>query len=246
MARLTTAQLQRLQNIPLGPGANGRTKFIDGDAREEACRNFALTGGTPAGGDELTKVLGLINLGGTDNPMIAAVRQEYAHLGARGQEREVRRVTAPLARDYRAGIAGFWDRRWANRQKRKHAGGGKYTPTYMVEKVVKRAVQKQGLSVVTGPTDYYICTHWPTDVGVGEEHWWLEVHGYTVEIMPDWHDLLIYSHRDPDPAHYSQVRVGLNGLLPRHIERIDHVLLNGQLTPTLHPDEDGNMVYGWS
>jgi hypothetical protein len=53
-----------LRNIP-----NGKTRTIQGNRRNEACRNFALTGGTNHGGDWVAHLFGLINLGRQDNPL---------------------------------------------------------------------------------------------------------------------------------------------------------------------------------
>jgi hypothetical protein len=105
--------------------------------------------------------------------------------------------------------------------------------------VVKRAVERSGLIIDTGAApDYYLCMHWPTATGVAEEHWWLEVYGYTVEIIPAWHDLMIYAPRSNDPGHYSQVRIPIKALHQRHIDRIHNVLVNGVNVDT--------PVGGWS
>ncbi|WP_137938794.1 hypothetical protein [Chitinivorax sp. B] len=224
MPALSAADLLLLQGIP-----PGQTRTVNGAARNEACRNFALTGGITNGGDWVAYQFGLVNLGrGDDNPLVAAIRAE-------GGDQAVDQ----LVQNSRDQVAGYWDRRWSDRQRTKLGQGGKYTIQYITEKIIRRAVERCGLTIENGHApNYYLCMHWPTDDGVAEEHWWLEVYGYTVEIIPSWHDLKIYSPRSADPGHYSQVRVPLRSLHQRHLNRIHHVLANGQYVAT--------PVGGWS
>jgi hypothetical protein len=219
MAKLSAHQRQLLNNIPVG-----QTMTIQGAARNEACRVFALTGGQ--GGNEVVKVFSIVNA--MDGQMLNIALGEAA-------------IAVGEAALDNATI------RWAQRQYDKFngnqyrysAGGrlyapsaGKYNAQYVAEKIIKRSIEASGLSMTSSGTDYYLCMHWPTADGVAEEHWWLEVHGYTIEIIPRWHDIMIYSPRGADPGHYSQVRVGLKGLLQAHIARINHVLTNGQRIAT--------------
>jgi hypothetical protein len=115
------------------------------------------------------------------------------------------------------------------RQLQKYQSGGKYNQQYVTDKIVKRAAERSGLTLYSGlgRPDYYLCMHWPSDVGVGEEHWWLEVFGYTVELYPAATVLYIYGPRRPESANYSQSRIALAGLQQRQVDRIAHLLING-------------------
>jgi hypothetical protein len=73
--------------------------------------------------------------------------------------------------------------------------------------------------------------HWPSSEGVADEHWWMEVHGRTVEIIPTCHDVRIYGPKGDEADNYSQVRLPLTGLPRRQVTRIERVLDEGSLFP---------------
>jgi hypothetical protein len=184
--------------------ANGSTMTTNGAATAEVCWNWTLygNGGNPRDPESL---FSLINLANGD---------PYG-----------------LLNNMRQGVQGYWEKRWANRQLRKAGSGGKYTPQYMVTKIMKRVIGQAGLSLAGAPTDYRVCMHWPTADGITYEHWWLEVCGVTVEKISRWHDCMVYT-RGADPGHYSTVRLYVNGLHQRQINRIQNILDNGAVIPT--------------
>ena len=152
-----------------------------------------------------------------------------------------------------AGVNFAW-RSWAQRQRRKHAGGGKYTTPYMVEKTMKKLIAYNGMIVTAAPTDYYICQHWPIADGVTYEHWWLEARGVVIETFTG-NPLRIYGPRRPEQNHYAVVRVGVRELLPLHVQFINAVIQNPQVLPTAlyanyavagPPAIPAADYYGWS
>lgn len=223
MASLSAAQIALMRSIPAG-----QTKTIAGPARNEACRDFALTGGT--GDNRVVKVFGIINA--EDAQMLNVALQSAGENSMGGALTNAKTTWARRQYDKFHGNPFQYN---AN-GKQYVPAAGKYNVQYMVDKVIKKAIDECGLTRAWTDigTHYYLCMHWPTADGVAEEHWWIEAYGYIIEIIPRWHDLKILAanEQDPDPAHYSQVRIGLRGLLPAHIARIDHVLNNGVLVPT--------------
>jgi hypothetical protein len=219
MPTLSAAQIASLRQIP-----RGQTKTIGGAARNEACRDFALTGGT--GNNTVIKIFSIVN---AEDAQMLNVAVGEAGLNTQGGALDAQTIT------------------WAQRQYDKYHGNafnyspggrqhiptGKYNAQYMVEKIIKRAIDASGLSrtLTNIGANYYLCMHWPTADGAAEEHWWIEAYGYIIEIIPRWHDLMISlaSDQAADGNHYSQVRIGLSGLTAQHIVRIDNVLTNGEL-----------------
>src|SRR5262249_42560424 len=225
-----------------------RTKTIlQGPQLQEACRNFALTGGTQGGGDWVYHLFGLINLGrGDDNPLIASIRLEGGDEVAEG----ALALLPGMVTEHRNGVPRRGDLRWADRQIGKIRTGGKYTDPYVTAKVVRRAVERSGLVIDTSRhPQYYLCMHWRTNQGAAEEHWWLPLRrggggaSYTAEIIPSWPDLKIYRDRRPDPGDCSKVEVPLRSLHQGHVDRIRNVLVNGEIISTPKWD-DG--LRGWS
>jgi hypothetical protein len=222
MPTLSAAQIALLRQITLG-----QTKTIAGAARNEACRDFALTGGT--GNNMVAKIFGIINAEDAQMLNVAVVEGGTNNFGGALDAQTI----AWAQRQYDKFHGNAYSYNPGGRQ---HIPSGKYNAQYMVEKVIKRAIEACGLSraVTNIGTNYYLCMHWPTADGAVEEHWWIEAYGYIIETIPSWPDLKISlaSGQDPDPNHYSQVRFGLQGLTAQHITRIDNILTNGAIIAT--------------
>ncbi|MGH7122519.1 MAG: hypothetical protein ACREFP_26610 [Acetobacteraceae bacterium] len=219
----SAAQITTLHQIPAG-----QIKTIQGAARNEACRDFALTGGTA--NNMVAKIFGIVN---AEDAQMLNVAIAEAQANTFGGALNHNSIT------------------WAQRQHDKYHGNpyryapggrqhtpafGKYNVQYMVEKIVNRAIDECGLTRAWTSigTNYWLCMHWLTTDGVVEEHWWIEAYGYNIEIIPSWHDLKICAanEQDPDPNHYARVRIGLRSLVAAQIARIDNALTNGMLIPT--------------
>jgi hypothetical protein len=240
-----------VKNMMIGIPAN-RTRTINygGPDAQQACRNWALTGGTaPDGGQWVCNLFGLINIGLGDNPVARAVQieQNNGQMPDPGEQMVYDDASQDLLA---AGMAK--DKKWGDRQRTKRGKGGKYTTYYMTEKVVRRAVERSGLKIATGKNalndaNYVLCMHWDQAVGVGEEHWWIEAYAggnwYTIEIVPGFAAQYIYTPRLADRANFSRVEVPLKELLPAHVNQIANIMQNGQTIATRFNPGVG---YGWS
>ena len=189
MARLSAAEVTELQTI----GASTRT--LEGTATSEPCWSWALYGGgTPRDPVDLFAIANVDNLA-----------QSLGAPGLRGQL-----LTAAIAQSRLPGRLTVAELTWAQRQNAKFRRGGKYTVDYLFEKIVKRAIDRAGLKVADAPGDYFVCMHAPTADNITYEHWWLEVHGYTIEKITLWRAPYIYQ-RGPEAEHYRAVRIPVTG-----------------------------------
>jgi len=211
MAMLSATDVTRLQQI----GALTRT--IAGNATSEPCWSWALYGGgTPK------DPVDLFAIANADN-----VAQS---LGSSAQERD-QIFQAAVNESRLPGRLSFAERRWAQRQNTKFRSGGKYTVDYLFEKIVKRAIERAGLTLAAAPGNYFVCMHAPAADNITYEHWWLEVHGYTIEKITLWHAPMVYQ-RGPEQQHYRAVRIPVAGLHQRQVDRIVQILDNGANIPT--------------
>jgi len=68
--------------------------------------------------------------------------------------------------------------------------------------------------------------HAPTADNITYEHWWLEVHGYTIEKITLWRAPYIYQ-RGPEAEHYRAVRIPVTGLHQCQVDKIVSILRSG-------------------
>jgi hypothetical protein len=189
-----------------------------------ACYNFAFTGGTDPYDDYVQSMFQAI--GANTIALHEAALAEVPNDGRRALARQ-------YYEEYMNAAAGMDDDET-----------GEQAAMRIMNDLVRRAIAYHGLQVSAEPEPkYYVCMHGPIARGVNFDHWWLEISGVTVEVIPAWADIHIYKPRRDEANTYFQIRVPIVELAQAHIDRIARVVSGGYKIQT---PPYGAYGFGWS